>query len=168
MDAKYSRWLSTDPAVGEYINGSSAGGGIYNTVNFSLYHYAGNNPVKYTDPDGRAEKLTDKLGKFIKSTTDFIAENKEALIVIGTGLSMIGGGKALKGIGIGGGAAISFGSGGTLAGVGISGAAVAGVIGEALEITGYATLAVGISMLSSSGGGNDENNKEQSAKDAKK
>ena len=27
-------------------------GGIYNIVNFHLYHYAGNNPVKYTDPTG--------------------------------------------------------------------------------------------------------------------
>jgi hypothetical protein len=27
-------------------------GGIYNLVNLHLYHYAGNNPVKYTDPDG--------------------------------------------------------------------------------------------------------------------
>ena len=28
-------------------------GGVFNVVNFQLYHYAGNNPVKYTDPDGR-------------------------------------------------------------------------------------------------------------------
>ena len=28
-------------------------GGVFNTVNLQLYHYAGNNPVKYTDPDGR-------------------------------------------------------------------------------------------------------------------
>ena len=38
LDAKYSRWMSADPAVGEYMSGSSAGGRIYNTVNFSLYH----------------------------------------------------------------------------------------------------------------------------------
>jgi hypothetical protein len=35
-------------------NGSLPGmGGVYNTINAHLYHYAGNNPVKYTDPDGR-------------------------------------------------------------------------------------------------------------------
>jgi hypothetical protein len=27
-------------------------GGVFNTVNLHLYHYAGNNPVKYVDPDG--------------------------------------------------------------------------------------------------------------------
>jgi hypothetical protein len=28
-------------------------GGIFNTANSNLYHYGGNNPVKYTDPDGK-------------------------------------------------------------------------------------------------------------------
>ena len=78
LDAKYSRWLSTDPAVGEYIpqapvndearkhNQNLPGmGGIFNIVNLQLYHYAGNNPVKYVDPDGREENTvvdTIKLG----------------------------------------------------------------------------------------------------------
>ncbi|AIW89518.1 hypothetical protein JO41_06680 [Treponema sp. OMZ 838] len=77
LDPKYSRWLSGDPVLGDYIpkapiddeakkhNENLPGmGGIYNTVNLHLYHYAGigqrsdselqaNNPVKYTDPDGR-------------------------------------------------------------------------------------------------------------------
>ena len=66
LDPKYSRWLSGDPALGDYIpkapvddeakkhNENLSGmGGVYNTVNLHVYHYAGNNPVKYTDPDGR-------------------------------------------------------------------------------------------------------------------
>jgi hypothetical protein len=35
-------------------NGNLPGmGGIFNLVNMHVYHYAGNNPVKYTDPDGK-------------------------------------------------------------------------------------------------------------------
>ncbi|QQO10708.1 RHS repeat-associated core domain-containing protein [Breznakiella homolactica] len=65
LDPKMSRWLSTDPAMGEYVpgapvneevrkrNGNLPGmGGVYNYVNLHTYHYAANNPVKYTDPTG--------------------------------------------------------------------------------------------------------------------
>jgi RHS repeat-associated protein len=67
LDPKTSRWLSGDPALGEYVpsapindeakkrNGSLPGqGGVFNYVNLHVYHYAGNNPVKYVDPDGEA------------------------------------------------------------------------------------------------------------------
>lgn len=54
LDPRYSRWLSCDPALGEYMSGSDAGcGGAYNSVNLNLYHYAGNNPIKYADPNGK-------------------------------------------------------------------------------------------------------------------
>ena len=41
--------------MGEYVSGKSNGysGGIYNSINLNLYHYANNNPLKYVDPDGR-------------------------------------------------------------------------------------------------------------------
>jgi RHS repeat-associated protein len=71
LDSRTGRWLSGDPAVSEYIpsapvneeakkrNGSLPGmGGVFNYANLHVYHYAGNNPVKYTDPDGRDLRIS--------------------------------------------------------------------------------------------------------------
>jgi hypothetical protein len=46
-------------------------GGVFNLVNLHLYHYAGNNPVKYVDPDGREQ---------IEGTT--VTESKKGYYII--------------------------------------------------------------------------------------
>ena len=58
-DPRTSRWLSADPALEEYLPkpGQKPGdlvgmGGVYNYANLAVYHYGGNNPLKYVDPTG--------------------------------------------------------------------------------------------------------------------
>ena len=86
LDPKYSRWLSGDPALSDYIpkapvddeakkhNENLPGmGGVFNVVNLHLYHYAGNNPVKYTDPDGRELNISEHSDDYDKKRiTDMI------------------------------------------------------------------------------------------------
>ena len=41
---------------------SKGEGGVYNPINLNGYHYGGNNPIKYVDPDGKTNSSFAKNG----------------------------------------------------------------------------------------------------------
>jgi hypothetical protein len=52
-------------------------GGVFNYINFHVYHYAGNNPVKYFDPTGRVIKVIDiKYREIIKHMINTVSSDK--------------------------------------------------------------------------------------------
>ena len=85
-------------------------GGVFNAVNLHLYHYAGNNPVKYVDPDGRIINLSSNVtaGNGLKqSQTDAsIVKRTAGLFLIGLGLLLDYGSPLITGL-------IVYSSGGT-------------------------------------------------------
>ncbi|GMO38654.1 MAG: hypothetical protein Ta2B_18190 [Termitinemataceae bacterium] len=94
LDPRTSRWLSTDPALGEYIpgapindeakkrNGNLPGmGGVFNVVNFHLFAYAANNPVRYTDPDGRTFEIDENEGAVYKSQVEQYLNDIETSLI---------------------------------------------------------------------------------------
>ena len=69
LDPRTSRWLSVDPAMGEYIPGAPVddevrrknqnlpNGGIFNYISLHVYNYSNNNPIGFLDPNGEEPKL---------------------------------------------------------------------------------------------------------------
>jgi len=68
-DPRTSVWESADPAFGEYLDGQTAGGGIYRPININAYRYASLNPLRLVDPDGRTDTFNVE-GKLISRTND--------------------------------------------------------------------------------------------------
>ena len=98
LDSRTGRWISGDPAVGDYVpsapvddearkrNQNLPGmGGVFNAVNLHVYHYAGNNPVKYTDPDGESSETYARSRIFRMETAQRLARNAKMYVQGGGG-----------------------------------------------------------------------------------
>jgi RHS repeat-associated protein len=65
LDSRFSKWLSADPALEQYLPTGDRDrdrnlpgmGGVFNPLNLAAYSYCSNNPIKYTDPDGKETKI---------------------------------------------------------------------------------------------------------------
>ena len=82
--------------MGEYIPGAPVNdevrkhnqnlpgmGGVFNTVNLHLYHYAGNNPVKYVDPDGKEIMNTSTTLLMTSDTKTKLGGGKDLISEVG-------------------------------------------------------------------------------------
>ena len=131
-------------------------GGVYNYANLAVYHYGGNNPLKYVDPDGRTIR-------------DWYARNRKGLMLVVGGGATIALGYLIAGGSPAGGAAIAAGTGGAGAPAGAAVASAGVAAGKAIAATGGLTLTAGLAMLasdSSGGSGGDGNNDDNETSDS--
>ena len=128
-DPRTSVWQSADPILDSYLDGKP-NDGVFNSGNLGLYSYSYQNPIKYSDPDGRWVN-----------------------IAIGAGIG------AVIGAGVEGGRQVATGefSAGRLAaaagGGAVAGAVAGATMGISLVAEGGAIAAAGVAGVSSAAGG---------------
>ena len=141
LDPKYSMWISTDPALGEYIPAAGKAttdeasklpgvGGLFNHVNHNLYHYAGNNPVRYTDPDGKTATVAFTVVGAITGGVSALIQGKE----LGSKECWGGvAGGAASGFAVGLATDLTVATGGAAAAIIVGAGAVGGAAGSSIE-----------------------------------
>ena len=87
-----SSWISTDPALKDYLptgaelffpekafdaNKLKGAGGIFNSKNINIYHYASLNPVKYVDPDGKVVETAWDVFNVVVGGVSFVNNIKD-------------------------------------------------------------------------------------------
>jgi hypothetical protein len=107
LDSKFSSWISTDPALVNYVptgaelffpekafnaNSLKGAGGVYNSKNINLYHYAGLNPLKYVDPDGNDSVKSEKIMGSLQYTAPYTMVEKNGMLMKVNGDSSFGAG----------------------------------------------------------------------------
>jgi RHS repeat-associated protein len=86
-DPRTSVWQSADPILGKYLPTGNrerdlnlAGlGGVYNPLNLDVYGYAQQNPMRYTDPDG-------KMAQFAVAAPFVLNPVGATIVVVGAGV----------------------------------------------------------------------------------
>jgi hypothetical protein len=71
------------PGPGQEAGELPGMGGVFNTVNLHVYHYAGNNPVKYVDPDGEEAKSFKQREGLYTFSCDVSKTEKTVVILSG-------------------------------------------------------------------------------------
>ncbi|MGW0120374.1 SpvB/TcaC N-terminal domain-containing protein [Streptomyces sp. NPDC003327] len=86
-DPRGGMWESADPALGDYLDGG-ANAGVHQPSNLQLYGYAYQNPLRYTDDDGRQPGEPFNLGRHLREK--YTLHHDQAIVMAATQLQAMG------------------------------------------------------------------------------
>lgn len=86
-DPRGGMWESTDPALPEYLGGGSDEG-VHQPSNLELYAYGYQNPLRYTDDNGRDPDEPFNLGRHLQEK--YTVHHDQAIVMAATQLQALG------------------------------------------------------------------------------